>query len=132
MARVPLQGVIEVAAEATQTARRILEVREQHRAVITAQLGRAAGNGHKVLESLFDRPIVAVSDVRKLTDTTYAAANSLVARLAELGVLSEMTGNARNRRFRYAAYIALFSDAGPSLGNDDMNPATDTHAMKRS
>jgi Fic family protein len=107
-----LRGVIEVAGEAAETARRILQLREQHRAAITAQLGRAVGNGHKVLESLFDRPIVAVNDVQKMTGTTYAAANSLVSRLVKLDVLSEMTGYARNRRFRYAPYIALFSDGG--------------------
>jgi hypothetical protein len=81
---------------------------------ITERLGRAAGNAHKVLESLFDRPIVSVNDVRKITGTTYAAANSLVLRLVEVGVLSEMTGYARNRRFRYAPYIALFNE-GPSV-----------------
>ena len=107
-----LRGVIEVAGEAAETARRILQLREQHRAAITAHLGRAAGNGHKVLESLFDRPIVAVNDVQKMTGTTYTAANSLVSRLVKLGVVSEMTGYARNRRFRYAPYIALFSDGG--------------------
>lgn len=111
-----LRGVIAVAGEAAETARRILQLREQHRAAITAQLGRAAGNGHKVLESLFDRPIVAVNDVQKMTGTTYAAANSLVSRLVKLDVLSEMTGYARNRRFRYAPYIALFNDAGPGGG----------------
>ena len=111
-----LRGVIEVAGEAAETARRILQLREQHRSAITAQLGRAAGNGHKVLESLFDRPIVAVNDVRKMTGTTYAAANSLVSRLVKIGVLSEMTGYARNRRFRYAPYIALFDEAGPAGG----------------
>ena len=54
-----------------------------------------------------------MNDVQKMTGTTYAAANSLVSRLVKLDVLSEMTGYARNRRFRYAPYIALFSDAGP-------------------
>jgi hypothetical protein len=54
--------------------------------------------------------------VRKLTGTTYAAANTLVARLVDAGVLSEMTGHARNRRFRYAPYIALFSDPAPGEG----------------
>lgn len=106
-----LRGVAEVAVEASETARRILQLREQNRAAITERLGRAAGNGHKVLESLFDRPIVAVSDVERLTGTSYAAANSLVSRLREIGVLAEMTGYARNRRFSYAPYIALFSDA---------------------
>ena len=59
-----LHGVAEVSAEATDTARRILELREEHRAAITSRLGRAAGNGHKVLESLYDRPIVSVSECR--------------------------------------------------------------------
>ena len=111
-----LRGVIEVAGEAAETARRVLQLREQHRAAITAQLGRAAGNGHKVLESLFDRPIIAVSDVKQMTGTTYAAANSLVSRLVKVGILSEMTGYARNRRFRFAPYIALFNEAGPGGG----------------
>ncbi len=110
-----LRGVVEVAAEAAETARRILQMREDHRAAITAKLGRAAANGHKVLESLFDRPIVAVNDVRQLTGTTYAAANGLVSRLVDAGVLAEMTGYARNRRFQYAPYIALFSDASPQV-----------------
>lgn len=108
-----LRGVIDVAGEAASTARRILEMREEHRAAITAQLGRAAGNGHKVLESLFDRPIISVNDVREMIGTSYVAANSLVARLAALGILTEMTGYARNRRFQYAPYIALFSDPAP-------------------
>lgn len=105
-----LRGVIEVAAEAAETARRILALRETHRHDITTRLGRAAGNGHKVLESLFDRPIVSVKDVQILTGTSFAAANTAVSRLVEIGVLSEMTGNARNRRFRFGSYIALFSD----------------------
>lgn len=105
-----LKGVIEVATEAADTARRIQLLREQHRTAITDHLGRAAGNGHRVLESLFDRPIVTVADVPELTGTTYAAANALVGRLAELGILTEMTGYARNRRFRYEPYIRLFTD----------------------
>ena len=109
-----LRGVIDVATEATETARRILQLRENHRNDITIGLGRAAANGHRVLESLFDRPIVSVNEVLALTGTTYSAANSLVSKLVTLGVLSEMTGHARNRRFRYAPYIALFSDPPPA------------------
>ena len=113
-----LQGVIEVAAEAAETARRIQDLRERHRGLITEKLGRGSGNGHKVLESLFDRPILAVNDVMKVTGTTYAAANTLVTKLVELGVLSEITGNARNRRFRYGSYIALFDESEPRFAGD--------------
>ena len=111
-----LRGVIEVAGEATDTARRIQLLREQHRSAITDGLGRAAGNGHRVLESLFNRPIVTVAEVQALIGTTYAAANVLVARLVELGILVEMTGFARNRRFRYEPYVRLFTDDVPAAG----------------
>lgn len=109
-----LHGVIEVAGEAADTARRIQLLRERHRMLITDMLGRAAGNGHRVLERLYDRPIVAVADVRELTGTTYAAANNLVAKFVELGILIEMTGYARNRRFRYESYVRLFMDDVPA------------------
>lgn len=105
-----LRGVIEVAGEAAETARKIQHMRESHRAEITAQLGRAVGNGHRVLESLFNHPIVTVKDVQAVTGTTYAAANTLVAKLAQIGILRETNESMRNRRFRYADYIALFDD----------------------
>jgi len=105
-----LAAVDEVARQATLTARRIVELREEHRARITDNLGRAAGNGHKVLEVLFERPIVSVKDVQQITSTTFAAANQLVKRLVELGLLIEVTGQARNRRFRYEPYVRLFTD----------------------
>ena len=103
-----LRGVIEVADEATATAGRILLLRETHRSAITEGLGRGAANGHRTLDALFDRPIVSVMDVMGWTGTTYAAANAMVARLVEMGILEEFTGFARNRRFRYAPYIELF------------------------
>ncbi len=55
-----VRGVAEVSREATETARRILALREQHRGIVATMLGRAAGNGHRVLEHLYERPILAV------------------------------------------------------------------------
>ena len=105
-----LRGVVEVSAQATDTARRILVLREDHRAEIAGQLGRTAGNGHLVLERLYKRPIISVAGVQKLTGTTYPAANDLVHRLAKIGILNEITGQRRHRRFRYDAYIRLFDE----------------------
>ncbi|MCB2261906.1 MAG: MarR family transcriptional regulator [Candidatus Thiosymbion ectosymbiont of Robbea hypermnestra] len=105
-----LQGVVEVSEQATETARRILRMREEHRNDITEKLGYAAGNGHRILETLYAKPIVSVKDVEAVTGTTFAAANQLVKRLEEMGLLEEITGQARNRRFHYAPYIRLFAD----------------------
>lgn len=105
-----LRGVFEVSQQATETARRILLLREQHRQLITDRFGRAAGNGHRVLEFLYRSPIVSVASVRSLIDTTYPAANNLVHQFVTHGVLHEMTGRKRNRRFIYQDYIRLFHD----------------------
>ena len=68
-------------------ARAILRLREEHRTAITEQLGRAAGNGHKVLEHLYQLPIISVNDAKTLTGTTYQAATDLSARDESMGIL---------------------------------------------
>ena len=105
-----LRGVSEVSREATDTARRILALREDHRTAVTTRMGRAAGNGLRVLESLYQRPVVTVADVQSLTGTTYTAANNLVSSLTDLGILVEATGYKRNSVFRYQPYIDLFGE----------------------
>ena len=105
-----LRGVSEVSREATDTARRILALREDHRTAVTTRMGRAAGNGLRVLESLYQRPVVTVADVQSLTGTTYTAANNLVSSLTDIGILVEATGYKRNRVFRYQPYIDLFGE----------------------
>lgn len=106
-----LRGVIEVSQQATETARRILALRERHRQLITDEFGRAAGNGHRVLEYLYQHPIVAVTELQELIETSYPAANNLVAQFELHGVLHEATGQKRNRRFVYRDYVDLFYDA---------------------
>jgi Fic family protein len=105
-----LRGIAEVSAEATETARRILRLREDHRALVAGQLGRGAGTGHRVLEHLYERPIVSVEDVRQMTGITHPAANALVRRLVAHGILAEITGQRRHRRFRYDPYVRLFDE----------------------
>jgi Fic family protein len=107
-----LRGVSEVSTQATNTARRILALREEHRRIITAHLGRAAANGYRVLERLYERPIISVEDIRGLTGTTFPAANQLAQKLVEQGLVTEMTGQKRHRRFRYDAYVRLFDEEG--------------------
>jgi len=105
-----LTGVFEVSRQATETARHILLLRERHRQVITDHFGRAAGNGHRVLEYLYQHPIIAVTEIRDLIQTSYPAANNLVTQFVNHGVLHEMTGQKRNRRFLYRDYVDLFHD----------------------
>ncbi len=105
-----LRGVAEVSREATHTAAAILRMREEYRSKITDRLGRAAGSGHRIMDRLFDHPIVTVARVRQWLGVTPAGANNLVRRLVEIGLLRETTGYARNRRFRFEPYVKLFEE----------------------
>ncbi len=105
-----LRGVIEVSKQATETARKILNLRESHRQAITENLGRTAANGYRILEHLYEHPIISANEAEELIGTSYTAANDLIARMTDLGILYEITGQTRNRRFQYRAYIDLFSD----------------------
>jgi Fic family protein len=113
-----LTGVAEVSREAAMTAAAILRMREHYRTQITEHLGRAAANGHRIMDSLFDNPIVNVATVREWLDITPPAANQLVRRLVALGLLSEITGYSRNRRFRFDPYLRLFEE-GDEGGADE-------------
>lgn len=104
-----LLGISEVASEATETARRIVSLREEHRRLITNNFGRVAGNGLIILEQLFKSPIITVNKVVDLIGHSYTAANSLITKFIENGLLIEITGHSRNRRFKYSKYIDLFT-----------------------
>jgi len=102
-------AVLSVSIEAAETARRILALREGHRQLITEALGRAAANGHRILEHLYQFPIFHVAEIRQHLGITFAGANGLVSRLKNLGIVQEITGRRRNRIFRYGPYLDLFS-----------------------
>ncbi len=105
-----LRGVYEVAKEARETARKIVKLREEHRVIITTKLGRSASKSLLLLEILYFRPIISVNIVMDTTKQTYANANKLIKDLCNLGLLEEITGRRRNRRFSYKPYLSLFED----------------------
>ncbi len=106
-----LTGVYEVAQEATATARCIVNLREEHRDLIGASLGRNASKGLMLLEALYFRPIISVKVAAEIAHLTYSNANVLVRKFSSQGLLKEMTGQKRDRRFIYEPYLALFKDA---------------------
>ena len=112
-----LRGVYEVAQEATIKARQIMRLREEHRELISTEMGRGAVNGLVVLEALYSNPLISVESVSETTKLSYANANKLVRDLCNIRILEEITGRKRNRRFAYSSYLELFKDSdqiGPS------------------
>ena len=107
-----LEGVATVATEATGTARKIVELREEVREQIAQHMGRRASRAHQLLDGLFRNPVVNVKDVERMTDLSQPAANALTTALAEMGILKELTGQRRNRVFMFETYLSLFEERG--------------------
>jgi hypothetical protein len=105
-----LEGVATVSLEATATARAIVELRENHRHTIINSFGRAAGNGLRVLESLYKTPFTTTGSVQKLLKITFPPASNLIQRMVDADMLVEVTGQDRYRIYQYRPYVSLFSD----------------------
>jgi hypothetical protein len=118
-----LPGRVVTADQATNTAERILARRGRHRSLVMGRGQRA--NGLNLLAELYRRPLVNVDYVAEILGVTFPTANRLVAGFEELGLLREVTGQHRGRRYRFGAYLRLFDDE-PT--NDRHGPAqlTDT------
>jgi Fic family protein len=105
-----LQGVSEVAQQATTTANNIVQLREKHRAIIATNFPRSAGSAYQLLEYLYKRPIITANGVTTVTGLSYQNANRLAMRFQEIGLLRQMDTYQRNRRFIYSDYLAMFVD----------------------
>jgi Fic family protein len=103
-----LRGIMEVSLSAAETARAIVILRENHLQLIGNELGGRVALGMRLLDYLFEQPLVSVPLVEKRLTCSFATANKIIKLFAKLGVLREITGGQRNRRYRYDPYLALF------------------------
>jgi len=121
-----LRAVAVTAEQASTTAGAILDLRERHRALI--QDGGLGVQGLRLLDLLFQRPLVHVQLVSQLLGVTFPTANKLVGQLERSGVMTETTGGQRNRRYRYDSYLTLLDPPNktPEGGEDQSTGTEDT------
>jgi Fic family protein len=116
-----LRGVFEVSRSATATARAILALREQNRQDV---------QNMRLLDYLFERPILSIGMAQAHLGCTYATAQKYVDQFAAKGLLREITGHERNRRYRYGPYLALFESPAfaPAATEPDEQPVQITRS----
>ena len=116
-----LRGVAEVSDDAVDTARNILNLRETTRQTVTRELLNSTA-GLTLIDYLFERPMIAVKMAQQHLACSYVTANNLIIQFEKLGLLEEITGWKRNRRYRFRPYLDLFRE--PPVGTDGM-PSTE-------
>lgn len=70
---------------------------------------KANAISYRLFELLPTMPRLSVDRVREALQTTFPTANAAIKLLEELGILTELTGQKKNRTFSYAAFIQLLS-----------------------
>ena len=104
-----LQGVEETAAQAADTASRLLQVFQQDRARLHA-LGRKGASAIKLHDILQKQPVITVSRLVTKFGFTAPTANTALVVLVEQGIVREITGYRRNRVFSYAEYLRTLNE----------------------
>ena len=102
-----LNGVQTQSMDAIVRADRLLALREQYRQRFQNQ--RTSSRLLQAVDYLFQRPILTIAHLAEAIDVPVVSANRYVAALEEKGVLTEITGQTRNRRYRADEVLAAIN-----------------------
>ncbi|MCZ7672320.1 MAG: hypothetical protein M5U34_36965 [Chloroflexi bacterium] len=99
-----LRGVQTQADDSIQRIQRLQSLRDGYRDQF--QQIRSAARLLQVIDWLFAQPIFNILQVSEMLSVTYSAAQRYVTRLEAAGIVTEITGQARNRVYRADEILA--------------------------
>lgn len=91
------RGIVAIASLITADRRRLLD---------SPKAGPAS---YRLFEMLPMMPRFTIEQVRKRLDTSFPTANAAVTALVGLGIVTELTGQKKNRSYSYQSYIDLMT-----------------------
>lgn len=103
-----LTGVIETTRQGTHTFDGIMQMQR----TLDDRLKPLANKAHdarKVIENLYERPVIEVSRVESIIGKSNVSAYKLIADLEKVGILREITGGQRGRMYVFKDYLDLFT-----------------------
>ena len=110
-----LKGVVVTADSAVDAAKQIMELQSRHRNLLwQKKISSPLAVG--ILEKLFYTPYVSVNDIARDFSVSYQAASTLISQLENIGILKEITGRKRDKRYIYADYLQILEE-GTKLKN---------------
>ena len=103
-----LEAVIVTANNGAQTFQNILALKQEMDALIVG-FGKKAHNASKLIEFLYQRPIISISEIIEPLKISKPTANTLVKEFEVKGILKEITGYERNKLFVFDRYLTIYS-----------------------
>jgi Fic family protein len=103
-----LVGVVDTAKKGIATFDAILKLQQEVEALLQP-LGSRAENARKVVRALYERPLVDAERVSEVTGLAPSSAYRLIRDMESIGILTEITGAQRGRRYLFDRYVGLFA-----------------------
>ena len=102
-----LTGVIETTKKGVETFDGIMQLQKTLDSKLK-NIGSRSGDAYKIVEYLYNQPIIDVQRVSEITGKSLRPAYSMLNLLEELEILTEITGGQRGRLYMFTDYIELF------------------------
>lgn len=103
-----LSAMAKAAQDTLDKAVAIHTLTQEHHALVKTW-ARAPRHPVRFLNLLLERPVLELPEVAARLEVTQRTAGLLAAKLKELGLLSEITGQRRGRRFAYRELVEILS-----------------------
>jgi Fic family protein len=104
-----LQALYESAEDATITIDKLIALHDKNITAISS-MGRAAKTALRLFAYLEENPIIEIQKTATALDTTFKTISESVRRLCEIGILTQSSGDQRNRTFSYTAYLDILRE----------------------
>jgi Fic family protein len=104
-----LDGIAEVANQASDTATKLVGIFKEHATAIEG-LGRSKGTALRLHDLFKKRCILSAPVVRKELGVSFPTANKTLRKLVQLGFVKEITGKQRHRVFSYEPYLQMLQE----------------------
>ncbi len=104
-----LKGVVWTAESALETIKNVLALAETHKKLLL-QKKVASPLAIALLDYLLIKPHLSIQEAAAHFQTSFQTAQTLISQFVKIGILKELTGKKRGRRFSYWEYLDLLSE----------------------
>lgn len=105
-----LVGIEQTSQHAVDTLSEVLKFKEQTESHIRATYGKRSTSAILLIHRLLKNPFINVDQAKETCELSYKAANDLVKRFCDDGLLVKITKQNRNRMFVFDEYLKLFAN----------------------
>lgn len=104
-----LKGIIWTSQSALETIKNVFSIAERHKNLLF-QNKVSSPFAVALLDYLSVKPHISIQEVASHFQVSYQTAQSLIKQFVEIGILKEITGKKRDRRYSYWEYLDCLSE----------------------